>query len=773
MADDSITLSLVKSNEPYDIETLTFGKPESNKTIDVTITDKDGKPYNLTNKTIVFAEKFSDAGFGEIIDNGNSTNSGTFIRDPALDLQGKFKYRLQQNVFLGCGQAQFEFLQDGVVQDSTNLFNIDVQTKLDLGYSTNNGSYISDFASLLAHFKLTMSQASDKADQIIKDLQSKTNSAITSGQQSINDEVADSKTKIDDLIKKTQELIDSQTKSITDNGQKLSDLETAWDKISKEIQSKADEEIANLQTTFNAKMADLDSKAEDKINSIKQIEETEIRTKADKADTYTKAEVDNAVANAGKVKSVSVNGGDKTSPDDAGNVNITVSQPDLSVYAKTADVNTELGTKADKTDSYTKTEIDDKLAGITAGESKTKSVSVNGGDKVSPDETGNINITVAEPDLSPYAKTADINTELATKANATDVNNELATKASTEDIDKLNKDLALKADSATVTAELKKKADQETVDQALAGKADKTDSYTKTEIDDKLAGITAGESKTKSVSVNGGDKITPDEAGNINITVAEPDLSAYAKTADINTELAAKANVTDVDNKLADKASTEDINKLNKDLALKADSATVTTELGKKADQDTVNKALAGKADKTDSYTKTEIDDKLASAMADGGKTKSISVNGGDKVTPDETGNIDITVTEPDLSVYAKTADVNTELATKANTTDVDSKLATKANSADVDKSLADKANSSDVVPKTDFVNLQNQYTALKTDYDDLKGKLDTVTAELATTAKIKYFKSDSADAARDYSSKNPYSIAVVDDALASSTTSS
>ena len=84
---------------------------------------------------------------------------------------------------------------------------------------------------------------------------------------------------------------------------------------------------------------------------------------------------------------------------------------------------------------------------------------------------------------------------------------------------------------------------------------------------------------------------------------------------------------------------------------------------------------------------------------------------------------------------------------------------------------MAGKANTTDVVPKTDFTTLQNQYDALKTNYDDLKSKFDDIVKQLATKATIKYFKSDRADTAKDWSGKTAYGIAIIDDALANSAT--
>lgn len=51
---------------------------------------------------------------------------------------------------------------------------------------------------------------------------------------------------------------------------------------------------------------------------------TEVNAKANSADVYSKTEVDTKVADAGKVKSVSVNGGTAQTPDGNGNVNVVV-----------------------------------------------------------------------------------------------------------------------------------------------------------------------------------------------------------------------------------------------------------------------------------------------------------------------------------------------------------------------------------------------------------------------------------------------------------------
>ena len=113
---------------------------------------------------------------------------------------------------------------------------------------------------------------------------------------------------------------------------------------------------------------------------------------------------------------------------------------DLTPYAKTEDVNAELDNKANASDVYTRTEIDEtvtKLNNDIANGGKLKSISVNGGSPVEPDDKGNANIIVQEPDLSEYAKTTDVDKELETKASADD----LKDKADTTDVNTLKEQL--------------------------------------------------------------------------------------------------------------------------------------------------------------------------------------------------------------------------------------------------------------------------------------------------------------------------------------------
>lgn len=682
MANDLLTLSIAKSDEPFDIPTLNYGRLELGKTVEITVTESDGTPYDITDKDITFIEKFSNTGKGMIIDNGTASESGKFIRDADSDTQGKFKYIFQKNAFQGSGTAQFEFITNNETVDTTNPFNIDVHFMLPIQMNLDNATYVSDLASLQAHFNGVVRNASQQTDKIIADLQEQVQDAVQKGNTNIEQQIADAKTKLQNLVDDTQKQITDLTTQIQNDSKQINALQESWSSAQEQIRKVTQDQIDKLQSKIDAFETQYTQTLATKANKV-DLDATN-QNVAKKADQTSLTELEAKVNNKADATVLT---NYETVSDAKYQLEAKADKASLADYETIADTDKKLALKANIADTYTKQEVDSAVAG--AG--KIKSISINKGNKIEPDETGNVDITTpAEPDLTPYAKSIDVNSELAKKADAQTVNTALDTKANKADVDKV-----------------------------LATKANVADSYTKKEIDDKFANTVAASGNTKSISVNGGTKSSPDQSGNIDIKINEPDLTGYAKTADVNTELSKKANITDINAELATKANTADVD----------------------------------------------------SALTKKGEVKSVTVNGGAAIKPDDSGNVAITTPNPDLTAYAKTADVNAQLAAKADITDVDTKLSTKANSDDVTKSLAGKANTTDVVPKTDFTTLQNQYDALKTNYDDLKSKFDDIVKQLATKATIKYFKSDQADTAKDWSGKTAYGIAIIDDALANSAT--
>lgn len=251
---------------------------------------------------------------------------------------------------------------------------------------------------------------------------------------------------------------------------------------------------------------------------------------------------------------------------------ITDTKADKSITYTKTEVDTALGKKADAATTYTKTQVDTELG------KKANSADVY--TKTAADAQ------FAEA-ATTYTKT-EVDTELGKKANSADVytktvaDSTFAKAADTYTKSEVNTELGKKADAEAVytkeeaNTELAKKADKSTtytkteVDTALGGKADKTTTYTKTEVDTALG------KKANSADV-------------------------YTKS-EVNTELGKKADATAVytktesDEKYALLSNTYTKGEMDTALAGKATTAQVQTA---QTTADNALAGLAGKADKT------------------------------------------------------------------------------------------------------------------------------------------------------------------------------
>ena len=464
MADEQIALTLAKSDEPFDMPSIKFNQMELGKKIDVTITDIDGKPYDLTDKQLQFVDKFTDSAKGIIIDDGSAGKGGVFDRTD--DKNGKFTYTLQSNAYQGTGKACFEIASNGSVVDTTNPFYIDIQFSLSSDFRLENATYISDLQALEGHFQSILDNANAKTGTIVKDLQAKAQEAIANGQKSIDDELKSSKAQIDDLTKKTNELLTSFTTALSTDSKQLADLQTAWETVSKQLKEKADQEITNTQVAFNKQLQDFQTKADKAVSDWNAGQSEELAKKADQSEVDTL----NHAINTKEYQCVL----DKLSD--------SIKNLDQSALDKKADkesVNSALLTKANKTD----------LDALSAAVDKKANLS---------DLSGLVKSTDLNTTLADYAKTADVDSKLATKAEKTDVDNltaevtkkadeaeladyakskdvtdELATKANQKSVDDLTTVVGTKANTSTlanydtitdVDEKLLKKADKKTVD---------------------------------------------------------------------------------------------------------------------------------------------------------------------------------------------------------------------------------------------------------------------------------------------------------------------
>ena len=234
-------------------------------------------------------------------------------------------------------------------------------------------------------------------------------------------------------------------------------------------------------------------------------------------------------------------------------------------------------------------------------------------------------------------------------------------------------------------AKLDLKANAADVNTELAKKADAANVYTKTEADAKL-----------DLKANAGDVNTElakkaDAANVYTKTEADAKLDLKANAGDVNTELAKKADAANVYTKTEADAK----------LDLKANAGDVNTELAKKADKATT---LAGYGI-TDAYTKADVDNAVAGAVATAGT------------------NVDAK-----LADYAKTADVDTKLAGKADkaTTLAGYGITDAYTKGEVAAKLNTKANQTDLTQATDRI------TANETTIAGLTTKTTKITYDAA-----------------------------------------
>ena len=234
-------------------------------------------------------------------------------------------------------------------------------------------------------------------------------------------------------------------------------------------------------------------------------------------------------------------------------------------------------------------------------------------------------------------------------------------------------------------AKLDLKANAADVNTELAKKADAANVYTKTEADAKL------DLKANAADVNTELTKKADAANVYTKTEADAKLDLKANAGDVNTELAKKADAANVYTKTEADAK----------LDLKANAGDVNTELAKKADKATT---LAGYGI-TDAYTKADVDNAVAGAVATAGT------------------NVDAK-----LADYAKTADVDTKLAGKADkaTTLAGYGITDAYTKGEVAAKLNTKANQTDLTQATDRI------TANETTIAGLTTKTTKITYDAA-----------------------------------------
>lgn len=500
-----ITLETDKSITSIISEPEVLGQSEKGQILEVSVLNSSQEPYDLSaeNLSITFGENKAEGRM--ILDKGtaNDADSGHFEIADAKN--GKFNYTLCSACYEASGNAWFEIYIGDKFVDSTERFRIEVQESQRINMQNNN--YVSDMAAMEDHFNASLdkyadslkdlttvtdnakNQAQAEIDQIKTQITNYNNqfaditSEWTTQKQKIQDEadaqVASLKNADKDALDSAIQNINTQRDAALDQAnkqftQKLADLQSDYDnwkdKTVADFKAMVDpikQQITENSTKLdqaNAKMEDFSKELQKAENEFDSVDFTKFAKLTDLANYYDKETMDEKLAQAGKVKTV-----DNIAPDDKGNIN---------------------------TDHFTKSETTQKLA-TKLSFVKCDSPQAAYDASKNPASDGSMVIGIYDPNDGPTS--AVIGDKTITITSLYDSLQSLQTQVS----------------------------GLSSLQSVMDGKANSADVYLKGDVDKMIAN--AG--KLKTITVNGGTKISPDDSGNANITV---DLSSKADKTDLN-----------------------------------------------------------------------------------------------------------------------------------------------------------------------------------------------------------------------------------------------
>lgn len=513
-------------------DTRVLRSTEKGLVLDVTILNEDDSPYDLTGKNVSFSEiKESDR---VVADDGSGEESGKFTMID--ETKGHFSYQMTHQCYTASGTCFFQIKQDDTIVDTTQDFYFEV--KVDPTVKPINDSYVSSLIAMENHLfgatqktqntidqlsktaSDTQSQAKAVLDQINSDFidySNKYNTLATSWQtqeKAINDaankQLADLRTSnqadITAAVKSITDQRDAALEQLNDDKTKaLADLQSDYNSWKTSTVKDFNDTVQTIKDSINAndqKLTTVSKQVSDAVASMDSLKQQFDKVDFSKfvtGDTiknyYTKEETDLRLQQAGKVKSV-----DNIQPDSNGNVT---------------------------TDHYTKDQANQKLATkLSFVKCDSPQAAYDASKK--PADDGSLVIGIYDPDDGPTS--AVIGDKTITISSLYESLQNLQTQVS----------------------------GLSSLQSVVNGKANSADVYLKTDIDNtvnNLKNLITNAGKLKTISVNGGAKISPDDSGNANLTIAQPDLSPYATKTDTNN---LSNRITALENKKPIKASSQD-----------------------------------------------------------------------------------------------------------------------------------------------------------------------------------------------------------------------
>lgn len=334
-----ITLQTDKTITDFTKDFETVKQSEKGQVLQGTILNADKEPYDLSASGIylVYCEQKSEGKM--IIDKGNG-------KDPADDAgvmtitdakNGKFSYKLCQQAYAATGDAWIEIYNGENFVDSTESFRMIVEPAANIHYQNDN--YVSDMANILTSLKAEFTRAKATVDALEKD---------------VNDTNSDIGQKLTALQTKVQHFQDQ-----------YAEIQNNYDAAMKKVTDQATTDTQNAVNTINGKYTADMKTLKDNFNSWEKTT----------TDNYTK-QINDLIAQA-KQNGVDV----YKLNSEISNLQKSLGNIDLTQFIKPADLTNALNAYYKKTETYNRTEIDNKLA--SAGKVKTV-------DGLQPDSNGNI-----------------------------------------------------------------------------------------------------------------------------------------------------------------------------------------------------------------------------------------------------------------------------------------------------------------------------------------------------------------------------------------------
>ena len=384
-----LTLATDKNSTTVDADRITIRQSEAGLVINANIIDADNNAYNLTNCKVFF---------------GENKDGGKMVDDEDVEIVdrigGQIKYKLDTAVYQESGDAWFE-ITDNVNKliDTTTNFHIDVIKQANL--PVENENYWSRAENMLIHVQAFVQKVENDFNSNIANNDSRLNDLVKKFNQQLENyekELADYDSKYQKL---SNDWADELGKIKASSNDQLSSLKSDYDAQKKAIQSAADNQLsanktasdkaivqintdkqaaikqantdfqnklASIQSDYNtwkanaiddfqsqinklaselkndedaqAKLQQAIDSANKAIANINNVDFTKFAHLSDLENYYDKATMDQKLAQAGKLKQISINGGDPINPDDNGLAKLNIPQPDLSGLETKADAKT-------------------------------------------------------------------------------------------------------------------------------------------------------------------------------------------------------------------------------------------------------------------------------------------------------------------------------------------------------------------------------------------------------------------------------------------------